>query len=131
MTTGTQSRILLVDDEEPIGQVLKAGLEMHGFTVRYEPRPTNAIKACLDFHPDLVLLDIDMPGKDGGEVAADLQADSTLRNIPVIFLSSLVVKEETGKRNASRELLLSKQLRVTELVTILREVLRTSRSKAG
>jgi DNA-binding response OmpR family regulator len=131
MTTEHQSRILVVDDEEPIGQILKAGLERHGFAVRYEARSTNAIKACLEFHPDLVLLDIDMPDKDGGEVAAELQADSTLRRIPVIFLSSLVVKEETGKRNASRELLLSKQLRVTELVTILRDVLRTSRSRAG
>jgi DNA-binding response OmpR family regulator len=129
MMTEKKSRILVVDDEEPIGQILKAGLEMHGFAVRYEARSTNAIKACLEFHPDLVLLDIDMPDKDGGQVASELQAESTLRHIPVIFLSSLVVKEETGKRNASREILLSKQIHITELVAVLRDVLRTSGAK--
>lgn len=52
--------------EASVGQVLKAGLAMHGFTVRYEARSTDTIQACLEFHPDLVFLDIDMPVKDAG-----------------------------------------------------------------
>ena len=119
-------KILIVDDEEPIGQVLKAGLEMNGFAVRYEARSTHVIKACLEFHPDLVLLDIDMPDKDGGQVAAELRAHPTLRRIPVMFLSSIVDREETGKRNVSHEVFLSKQIRIAELVVIIRDVLRKS-----
>ena len=118
-----KQRILVVDDEASMGQVLKAGLEMHGFTVRYEARSTETIKACLEFHPDLVLLDMDMPVKDGGDVAAELQCHATLSRTPVIFLSSLVTKEETGKRNASREIFLSKQIGMAELVARIRAVL--------
>jgi DNA-binding response OmpR family regulator len=121
--TEQKLKILVVDDETSIGQILKAGLEMHGFTVRYEARSTDTIKACLEFHPDLVLLDVDMPVKDGGEVASELRSHPTLRRTPVIFLTSLVSKEETGKRNASREIFLSKQIPIAELVARIRAVL--------
>ena len=121
--TEQKLKILVVDDEASIGQILKAGLEMHGFTVRYEARSTDTIKACLEFHPDLVLLDVDMPVKDGGVVASELRSHPTLQRIPVIFLTSLVSKEETGKRNASREILLSKQMPIAELVARIRAAL--------
>jgi len=123
--TEQKLKIIVVDDEESIGQVLKAGLEMHGFAVRFEARSTDTIKACLEFHPDLVLLDIDMPVKDGGQVASELQSHPTLRRTPVIFLTSLVSKEETAKRNASSEILLSKQIPIAELVARIRAVLQT------
>ena len=126
--TEQKQRILIVDDEPSIGQVLKAGLEMHGFTVRVETRSTNTIKACLEFHPDLVLLDVDMPVKDGGVVASELRSHPTLQRIPVIFLTSLVSKEETGKRNASREILLSKEIPLAELAARIRAVLEPTRS---
>jgi CheY-like chemotaxis protein len=117
-------RILLVDDDAAFGQVMKAGLEQHGFDVRYEARSVNTTGACLEFRPDLVLLDIDMPVRDGGQVAAGLRAHPTLRHIPVVFLSSLVERAETGRRNASQEIFLSKQIRIADLVAILRDVLR-------
>jgi len=112
-----------VDDETSIGRILKAGLEIHGFTVRFEQRPGNTIQACLEFHPDLVVLDVDMPDKDGGQVAAELQSHPTLRRTPVIFLTSLVTKEETAKRNPSAEMFLSKQIPVAELAAALRVAL--------
>jgi CheY-like chemotaxis protein len=119
----TSYKVLLVDDEAAVGQVLKTGLEHCGLVVRYEPQSTDAVKACLEFQPNLVLLDIDMPVKDGGQVAADLRNQPTLAKIPVIFLSSLVNKEEAGRRNASREMMLSKQIHVTELAAVVRQVL--------
>ena len=116
-------KLLVVDDEASVGQVLKAGLEMHGFTVRYEAHSTNAIAACLVFHPDLVLLDIDMPVKDGTQVSSELLSHPTLRHTPVIFLSSLVSRQETGNRNASRETLVCKQTPIPDLVARIRAVL--------
>ena len=121
--TEQKLKILVVDDEASIGQILKAGLETHRFTVRYEACSTDTIKACLEFHPDLVLLDVDMPVKDGGVVASELRSHPTLQRTPVIFLTSLVSKEETGKQNASREILLSKQIPIAELVARIRAVL--------
>ena len=121
--TEQEPKILVVDDDASFGQVLKAGLEMHGFTVRYESRSTDAIQACLDFHPDLVLLDVDMPVKDGGEVAAELQSHPILGRIPVIFLTSLASKQRTGKRSASGEIILSKQISMAELAARICAVL--------
>jgi len=123
--TAQPPSILIVDDETSVGRMLKAGLEMHGFTVRYESRSTDTIKACLEFHPDLILLDIDMPGKDGGDVASELRDHPTLRHTPVIFRSALVAKKETGKRSATGQIFLSKQVPLTELVTTIGAVLRT------
>ena len=114
--TDQQRRILLVDDNAAVGQLLKAGLEMYGFIARHETRSTDTIKACLDFKPDLVLLDIDMPVKDGGQVAAELRSHPTLHGIPIVFLSSLVTKEETGKQKASDAVFVSKQLPLADLV---------------
>ena len=117
-------KILVVDDEASVGQVLQAGLEMHGFVVRYEARATDTIKACLEFHPDLVLLDIDMPDEDGETVASELQRHPMLRRTPVIFLTSLVTKEETAKWKASGEIILSKSNSIAELAAKIRAVLR-------
>ena len=114
--TEHKPKLLVVDDEAAIGQILKAGLEMHGFTVRYEPHSTDTIQTCLEFHPDIVLLDVDMPVKDGGDVAAELRSHPTLWRIPVIFLTSLASKEKTPPRKDFCELFLSKQLSITELV---------------
>ena len=121
--TEKKTKLLLVDDEESIGRILKAGLEMHGFTVRYESHSTDTIKVCLEFHPDLVLLDVDMPVKDGGQVASELESHPTLRSTPVIFLTSLASRKRTGKRCASGEILLSKQISMAELAARIRVAL--------
>jgi len=123
--TEDKIKILIVDDDEAIGQTLKAGLEMHGFAARYETRSIDTIKACLEFHPDLVLLDVDMPVKDGGVVAAELRSHPTLQHIPVIFLTSLMTKEQDGKRNAFRGIYLSKPIPIAELVVRIRAVLQS------
>jgi DNA-binding response OmpR family regulator len=123
MTVQIRHKILVVDDSLSIGQVLKSGLGKHGFDVRYETRSTDALTVCLDFRPDLILLDLDMPIKDGGQVASELQSHPTLRHIPVIFLTSLISKEESAKRNASGELLLSKPICIAELAARIIAVL--------
>jgi DNA-binding response OmpR family regulator len=116
--------ILVVDDEEPVGQVLKAGLELHGFAVRVETRSTDTIKACLEFHPDLILLDVDMPVKDGGQVASELRSHPTLQHIPVMLLTSLASRKRTGTRSSSGEMVLSKEISIAELVARIRAMLR-------
>lgn len=126
--TEQRYNILVVDDETAIGQILKAGLEMHGFTVRYEAHSPNAIQACLEFQPDLVLLDLDMPVKDGGVVATELQSHPTLRQIPVIILTGLVCQKEAANRNASDEILLSKATPIAEVAARIRAVLQSKKS---
>jgi DNA-binding response OmpR family regulator len=131
MTEQKRHKILVVDDEISIGQVLKSGLGKHGFTVRYEAHSTDAITACLDFHPDLIILDLDMPIKDGGQVASELQSQPTLRHIPVIFLTSLVSQEESAKRNAAGEILLAKPISIADLAARIMTVLQSVPAPRG
>lgn len=91
-----KSRILVVDDEPSLSDLVRFFLEK---TKRYEVRVVNrsaqAHAAAREFQPDLVLLDIDMPGKDGGEVAYEINADPLLHGTPVLFLTSLVSRTDT------------------------------------
>ncbi len=69
------------------------------FEVRELNDPLAAVRTALDFWPDLILLDVEMPEMDGGEVARHLQADKTLNGVPIIFMTSLVTDEESAKNS--------------------------------
>ena len=91
-------KILVVDDEEGFTKLLKMNLEKTGdYEVRVENASTNALTAAHEFLPDLVLLDIVMPGLDGGDVAGQLQDDPMLSNVPIIMMTALVSQEETSQ----------------------------------
>jgi len=88
-------KILVVDDETTITRLLKLNLEKTGaYTVREENLGAKAYAAAREFKPDLILLDVMMPDMDGGDVAAQLQGDGLLKDIPIIFLTAAVKKEE-------------------------------------
>jgi DNA-binding response OmpR family regulator len=91
----TKKKVLIVDDEPNITEVLKMNLEASGeFEVLVENAPANALSAARQFKPDLILLDVMMPGTDGGQVAAQMNADPLLKPIPIVFLTAAVTKDE-------------------------------------
>ena len=91
-------RILVVDDESSITLGIQMNLEaLGGYKVRTENEGRKALKAARVFRPDLILLDIMMPDADGAEVASRLAEDPELRDIPVVFLTAIVAKRETGQ----------------------------------
>ncbi len=81
--------ILIVDDTPAVLQVLSEMLKSLGYKVRTAPGGALGVQEALARPPDLVLLDIDMPGMNGYEVCTRLKADEKLRDVPVIFISSL------------------------------------------
>jgi len=88
-------RILIVDDDANSTHLVKILLERSGpYLVLEENDATQAHQTVRSFKPDLVLLDVAMPKKDGGEVAAQIQADHELHNTPIIFLTALVTTNE-------------------------------------
>ena len=88
-------RILIVDDDANSTHLVKILLERSGpYLVLEENDATQAHQTVRSFKPDLVLLDVAMPKKDGGEVAAQIQADHELHNTPIIFLTALVTANE-------------------------------------
>ena len=93
-----KSRILVVDDEPNLSGLVRLFLEKtQRFEVRVENRSSIALAVAREFRPDMVVLDVDMPGKDGGEVAREIQAEPSLRDVPILFLTSLVSRSEAGE----------------------------------
>lgn len=121
-----KKRILIVDDERSFTRMVKLNLEKTGFyEVREENRGTGAIAAAHDFKPDLILLDVIMPDRDGGDVMARLQADPGLRAIPVIFVTAAVNKREAGDTGklSGGSVFLAKPIGLKELVTAIESAL--------
>jgi CheY-like chemotaxis protein len=84
-----QKKILVVDDE-PVGrQLLQAVLLPEGYDVEMAENGKEAILKMETYHPDLVLLDVMMPGMDGYETMNRARTDPKIKNIPVIFITAL------------------------------------------
>ncbi|HEY9674518.1 MAG TPA: response regulator [Waterburya sp.] len=84
-----KKNILVVDDTPENLQLLVGMLSEKGYEVRPVPSGKLAISGAQIFPPDLILLDIMMPGMDGYEVCKQLKADERTKDIPVIFISAL------------------------------------------
>ena len=83
-----KKRILLVDDEHELVDMVKIRLEANGYDVAVAYNGEEGLKAAKEKNPDIILLDIMMPKKDGYTVLKDLKADDKLREIPVIIITA-------------------------------------------
>jgi len=81
-------KVLVVDDEEPILELLRYNLEKQGYDVRTAIDGQVAVDVAKKFHPDLVLLDIMMPKVDGVEACRQLRAMPELVNTYIVFLTA-------------------------------------------
>jgi DNA-binding response OmpR family regulator len=85
-----KKKILLIDDEKDFCFFVKKNLEHTGeFVVSYATSPDKGIKLARRESPDLILLDIRMPGKDGFEVLEAIKENSKTFSIPVIMLTAV------------------------------------------
>ena len=98
----TKKRILLVDDEKIITRLLKLNLEeTDRYIVRVENLAGGAVAAAEQFQPDLILLDIMMPGINGGDLAQLFKDNAQLKCVPVVFLTAAATKREVSAKEGS------------------------------
>ncbi len=120
------TRILVVDDEPDFVQLIRDILMTENFAVSVADTGPSAIKAATDTLPDLILLDWNLPGKDGVDVCKILKSDPKTRQIPVIMLtvkgreSDIVLGLEMGADDYMHK----RGLRPRELVARVRTALR-------
>lgn len=89
-------KILLVDDEPEILEYFAKALKREGFQVLTAGDGEAGLAMAKKELPDLVILDVLMPGMDGGQVAQDLRENKETANISVIFLSAAVQSDNEG-----------------------------------
>jgi two-component system, OmpR family, response regulator len=93
--TPTLQRILVVEDEDDIREIVTAALEALGdYTVHPCASGNEAIKSAAAFNPDVVLLDVMMPGMDGPTTLGKLREIAALEKTPAIFLTAKAMPAE-------------------------------------
>ena len=121
-----RTRLLVVDDQPDLARIVRLVLEDIGcYEVRLETRPDHVPAAVRDFRPAAILLDIDMPGKNGAEVAREIWAADDLRDIPVLFFTGLVPPQEGGQRDTAygSRRFVSKMIKPQQLLETIAQVL--------
>jgi DNA-binding response OmpR family regulator len=82
------TRVLVIDDEAPIRLLCRVNLEAEGMTVFEAADGPAGVEAAREHLPDVILLDVMMPGLDGWQVAEELLDDERTRGIPIVFLTA-------------------------------------------
>ncbi len=121
-----KKRILVVDDRASDTRLVKLHLERTGdYVVREENDAKAALSAAEEFQPHLILLDVMMPGTDGGDLAVCFRASPKLKDVPIVFLTASVTKEEveaSGGRLGGWPFL-AKPVVLSEMVACLKQQL--------
>ena len=92
-------RIMVIDDEAGFTSLLKLNLEKTGrYEVHSENNGARSLESAREFQPELVLLDVVMPGADGGDVLTRFKADERLKQVPVIFLTATMSPDAVAAR---------------------------------
>jgi len=118
-------RILIVDDESAARAALEALLRREGFDVRDASDGPSALAECATFRPDLILLDILMPGINGFEVCRRIKATPETRLTPVVLITGRSATEDRIEGiNAGADDFLSKPIDINELLARTRSLLR-------
>ena len=118
-------KILVVDDEEHIAELIRYNLTSNGYKVITANNGIDAVKIAIEEKPNLILLDLMIPGKDGYDVCKDVRSNSEIRNTPIIMLTA---KSEEFDKILGLELgaddYMTKPFSVRELLARVKAVLR-------
>lgn len=121
--------VLVVDDQPHIVRLIQVNLEKEGFQVTTAGDGVEGLQKVREIRPDLVILDVIMPRKDGFEVLRDIKSDPELLDIPVIMLTVKTHNADIveGLKEGA-EMYLPKPFHPKELVALVKRVLETGLS---
>ena len=124
--------ILIVDDEPNVVVPIQFLMEQHGYRVMTAERGEDALDLIYQYKPDLVILDIMLPGIDGYEVCEIVRLNPNYRNVKIIFLTAKGREEEIAKGLAlGADAYITKPFSNIELVVTVKEILEKTYEEAG
>lgn len=119
------SKILVVEDDRLLSEAYKNKLSGEGFEIRLAHSGQEALKEYLNFLPDVVVLDIKMPGSDGFFFLESLKADPSLKKVPIIAVSNSGDKSDIERAMAlgATDYVLKSNLSMKGLIEKINELL--------
>ena len=116
-------KILVVDDEPDIDEILTYNLEKENFTVFKAYSGEECITSAIDNNPDMIILDIRMPGMTGIEACRTLRLNKTFENTPILFLTADSDEYTTMNAfDAGGSHFITKPIKPSILVSIIKEL---------
>jgi CheY-like chemotaxis protein len=124
------TKILVAEDDKFLDSAYRAKLTKTGFEVQIATDGEEALKILETFTPDIILLDLVMPKKDGFTTLEELKKSDTLKNIPVIVASNLGQKEDLDKATAlgAVDYVIKSDLSLDALITKILETLQANKT---
>jgi DNA-binding response OmpR family regulator len=123
VTHDGQPLIVVVEDNRDINDLLSLILEEEGYRVVSVTDGREALEAAREHKPDLITLDLALPGKDGWALARELQEDPTTENIPILVISAYTREMDAPlRRQVSR--VISKPFYITQVINEVDAILR-------
>jgi DNA-binding response OmpR family regulator len=122
------AHILVIEDDDIVARTIERSLRGDEFRVTLTSSGVEGLKAARRRPPDLVILDIIMPGMDGYTVCREMRADPLLADVPILFLTAKIKSEDKiAGFKAGADDYLSKPFNIDELILRLRAILRRAR----
>jgi two-component system alkaline phosphatase synthesis response regulator PhoP len=122
-------KILIVDDEVHLARILQFTLEKAGYDVVTAYDGREALERAEEDRPDLVILDLMLPGIDGYKVCNILKTHDEFKGIPVIILSARDLEQEMLEEPLNADLFIEKPFNSLELIERISELLGTGSGK--
>lgn len=128
-----EGRILCIEDESEMIELIRIILESKGFQVEGAAGGAEGLQKIRTYKPDLVLLDLMMPGVDGWEVYQQMRADEATRDIPVIVVTAKAqsIDKVLGLQIARVDEYITKPFSPEELLHSVETVLKRKAEKSG
>ena len=120
------NRIMIVDDEQDFCSLVEELLVSAGYRDVLTCSETDeALTKITEFHPDLLVLDVNMPGMTGDDIAAALRENPRTKDIPIIFLTALVDSSDIGMGDnmIGSQIFISKPVKVNDLLQVVKATL--------
>ncbi len=114
--------LFILEANEALGRLAKFTLELEGYHVRWFRNGRDGLAALYEDPPDLLMLDLAMPGFTGWDVLRTIDADSTLRQIPVVVITALADADREAAQALGVKRFLVKPIGVGQLVGVVKEM---------
>jgi len=124
--------VLVIEDDDIVARTIERSLRGEEFRVLLTSSGVEGLKAARRRPPDLVILDIIMPGMDGYTVCREMRSDPRLAEVPILFLTAKIKDEDKiAGFNVGADDYLCKPFNIDELILRLRAILRRARRREG